>query len=115
MQSQVFFYLTDVISYFFFPHFFFFLEGFLKLNLTTTLYGLDGMRALFTFEGISYTMLLTICSATYVRILRPGFFRRDDDKTYRRFLYKCSVIGDRLSPWVSLGCLTMAFRILFSP
>lgn len=71
------------------------------------------MSALFNFQTIVYVLLLTICTATYLRQFRPTLFHRDNTELYQQFLYKCSVVGDRLSLWVALGCIILAVRILF--
>ncbi|PBJ69512.1 hypothetical protein BCY84_19585 [Trypanosoma cruzi cruzi] len=75
--------------------------------------GIAGMSAFFDFETIAYALLLVICTATYLRQYRPTLFHRDHNELYRKFLYKCSVIGDRLSLWVALGCFVIAMRMLF--
>lgn len=71
------------------------------------------MTFLFSFQAVLYVLLLCICSATYLRELRPTLFHRDSTGMGRQFLYKCSVVGDRLSPLVSIGCFVAAGRILF--
>ncbi|CCW64777.1 unnamed protein product [Phytomonas sp. EM1] len=71
------------------------------------------MSAFFDFETILYILLLTICTATYLRQYSPTLFHRDSYELYKKFLYKCSVVGDRLSPWVSICCLILAMKIIF--
>ena len=71
------------------------------------------MSALFNFETVLYVLLLIVCSATYLRQFRPTLYHRDSAELYKKFLYKCSVVGDRLSPWVSICCLVLAFRVVF--
>jgi len=34
-------------------------------------------------------------------------------KGFSGIFYKLAIIGERLSPWVSLGCIVMSVRILF--
>lgn len=60
-----------------------------------------------------FILLLIICSATHIREFRPTWFTRDSPEMYNSFLYKCSVIGNRLSPWVAALCVAQAFYILF--
>ncbi|AYU82821.1 Protein of unknown function (DUF1242) [Leishmania donovani] len=71
------------------------------------------MSALFDFETVLYVLLLIVCTATYLRQFRPTLYHRDSFELYKKFLYKCSVVGDRLSPWVSICCLVLAFRVIF--
>ncbi|CAD2214664.1 hypothetical protein AGDE_03399 [Angomonas deanei] len=71
------------------------------------------MSVLFNVESLIYVLVLLICTATYVRQYRPTLFHRDSVEFYKKFLYKCSVVGDRLSLWVSVLCIILAFRILF--
>lgn len=71
------------------------------------------MSALFSFESTIFVLLLSICTATYVRQYQPTLFHRDSSDFHKAFLYKCSVVGDRLSPYVSAMLLIMAFRVLF--
>ncbi len=72
------------------------------------------MSAFFHFESTIFVLLLLICTATYLRQYRPTLFHRDHTELHKKFLYKCSVLGDRLSPYVAAGCVVVAFRILFS-
>ena len=71
------------------------------------------MSAIFSFESTIFVLLLSICTATYVRQYQPSMYHRDSTEFHKAFLYKCSVIGDRLSPYVSVMLLIMAFRVLF--
>ena len=71
------------------------------------------MSALFNFESTLFVLLLIICTSTYVRQYRPSLYHRDSGDLSKQFLYKCSVIGDRLSPVVSVGCIIMGLRVLF--
>ena len=71
------------------------------------------MSAIFSFESTIFVLLLSICTATYVRQYQPAMYYRDSTEFHKAFLYKCSVVGDRLSPYVSIMLLIMAFRVLF--
>ncbi|CUG92880.1 GPI-anchored surface protein, putative [Bodo saltans] len=71
------------------------------------------MSAILSFESTVFVLLLLVCTATYLRQYRPTLFHRDHTELHKKFLYKCSVVGDRLSPWVALGCFVMAIRVLF--
>jgi len=72
------------------------------------------MSAILSFEGTLYVLLLTICTATYVRQYRPSLFHRDSTEMSRQFLYKCSVVGDRLSPYISVACVLFGLRVLLT-
>eukprot|EP00850_Spirogloea_muscicola_P009426 SM000053S17383 [mRNA] locus=s53:45171:45785:+ [translate_table: standard] len=67
------------------------------------------MSALFDFQSFLTVVLLVICTCTYVKI---NFPRLMDQKTgFRGFFWKAARIGERLSPWVSVACLTMGLCI----
>lgn len=72
------------------------------------------MSAIFSFESIIFVLLLTICTATFARQYRPSLFHRESEEVHKKFLYKCSVVGDRLSPYVAIALLIVAFRTLMS-
>lgn len=72
------------------------------------------MSAILSFESTIFVLLLLVCTATYLRQYRPSLFHRDSVELHKKFLYKCSVVGDRMSPWVAFGCLVMAIRVLFA-
>ena len=68
------------------------------------------VAALFSFDAALLCILLFICTCTY---LRPhvGFIQANKHG-FSSVFYKATVIGDRLSPVVSIGCVIMAFRVL---
>ncbi|VEU35152.1 unnamed protein product [Pseudo-nitzschia multistriata] len=81
------------------------------------------MSAIFDFSSVLMIILLTICTTTYLRELRPGIFDgnkpRDpakpihSDRTgFGGFCWKMSRIGERLSPFVGASCIVMAFHVL---
>ena len=70
------------------------------------------MSALLNFQSFLVCLLLFICTATYVRSQRPSTFATKKPGLVS-LLYKASVIGTRLSPYVSLSCFVMAVSILF--
>jgi hypothetical protein len=55
-----------------------------------------------------------VCTATFLRQYRPTLFHRDSSELHWAFLYRCSVIGDRLSPLVAAACVVVALRVLFA-
>ena len=56
--------------------------------------------------------LLFICTSTFLRQQRPSMFR-EKKQGMLGLVYKGSVIGTRLSPYVSLCCFIMAGAVLF--
>lgn len=77
--------------------------------------------ALLNFKAFLIVVLLFICTATFLRRQRPSMFppmARDTPREQRPrglmgLLYKASVIGTRLSHFVSLSCMLMAVTVLF--
>ena len=71
------------------------------------------MTALFNFQSLVTVLLLAVCTATYLRPRFPSFI--DHKKPGFTGLFgRFAVIGERLSPYVALGCLVMAFMTIFS-
>ena len=71
------------------------------------------MSALLNFQSFLIIVLLFICTSTYVRNMRPQMVTRDPaNGLFKKLLYKGSVIGTRLSPYVSVSCVIMAFAVL---
>jgi len=71
------------------------------------------MSAILNFKSVLVVLLLFICSATFLRQQRPSLFREKKPGLFG-LVYKASVIGTRLSPYVSLSCLLMAGAVLFT-
>ena len=72
------------------------------------------MSALLNFQSFLIIVLLFICTSTYVRQMRPQMVTRDPSNgLFKKMLYKGSVIGTRLSPYVSISCFLMAVAVLF--
>lgn len=73
---------------------------------------LENMTALLNFQSMLVVVLLSICTCSY---LRPSFPALIDKKAhgFRGVAGKLAVIGDRLSPYVSLACLVVAGSTLF--
>ena len=71
------------------------------------------MTVLFNFESTLYVIVLTICTATFVRSYYPSLFTRQSQELHKKCLYKCSVIGERCSPLIALVCVWMALRFIF--
>jgi len=68
------------------------------------------MSALFNFSSFLRLAILVICTATYLRRKFPSLVAKKDGNS--SFFYKCSVIGDRLSPYVSLCCFAFGVKML---
>ncbi|KAI8323450.1 DUF1242-domain-containing protein [Martensiomyces pterosporus] len=69
------------------------------------------MSALFNFQSLLLVILLTICTCTYVRAQAPALIDRNKTGVVGLF-WKAARIGERLSPYVSLVCLVMAFQLV---
>jgi hypothetical protein len=76
------------------------------------------MSALFDFPALVIVLLLLICTSAYVRAATFN------NNTKASFLdgfkhgavgipWKAARVGERLSPWVSLACVTAAVYVLF--
>ncbi|KZP16462.1 DUF1242-domain-containing protein, partial [Athelia psychrophila] len=63
--------------------------------------------ALFHFQSLLLVILLLICTCTYARAVAPRLVDRNKEGFFG-ILFKSARIGERLSPYVSLACLTMA-------
>lgn len=70
------------------------------------------MTALFNFQSLLTVVLLSICTATY---LRPRFAAFIDPKKagFPGLFGRFAVIGERLSPYISVGCVVMALVTIF--
>ena len=76
------------------------------------------MSALFDFPSLLVVMLLFICLTTHARSLRPAIFDNSSDPVGQHngllgFCWKMSRIGERISEYVGISCLIMAFYVLF--
>ncbi|XP_022919713.1 protein kish-A [Onthophagus taurus] len=70
------------------------------------------MSVLFSFQSVVIILLLLICTCTYLRSLFPSIIDRNKNGWSGSF-WKCARIGERMSPYVGMFCLTIAFYILF--
>jgi hypothetical protein len=67
------------------------------------------MSALFDFKSFLGTLLFFICTSAYVKMKAPSMV--DPYRTgVRGVFWKAARVGERLSPYVSLCCLFMAFH-----
>ncbi|KAJ4537066.1 hypothetical protein HRR90_002142 [Exophiala dermatitidis] len=69
------------------------------------------MTAIFNFQSLLLVILLIICTSTYVHSMFPSVMDRNKDGVTGIF-WKCARIGERLSPYVSIFCVAMAFSII---
>ncbi|EGW33999.1 uncharacterized protein SPAPADRAFT_148334 [Spathaspora passalidarum NRRL Y-27907] len=69
------------------------------------------MSALFNFQSLLQVILLLICTCTYIHELYPKLFNSQKTGLLSVF-YKFARIGERLSPYVAIGCFIMAFNAL---
>mmetsp|Transcript_27049 Transcript_27049/g.40950 ORF Transcript_27049/g.40950 Transcript_27049/m.40950 type:complete len:85 (-) Transcript_27049:728-982(-) len=81
------------------------------------------MTAIFDFSSLITVLLLLVCTCTYIRELRPTIF--DGGKVLEpgqrilpreglsAFFWRCSRIGERLSPYIGACCAIMVVHVLF--
>ncbi|EIW77491.1 DUF1242-domain-containing protein, partial [Coniophora puteana RWD-64-598 SS2] len=67
--------------------------------------------ALFNFQSLLLTILLVICTCTYVRAVAPRLVDRNKEGFLGLF-FMSARIGERLSPYVAIACITMAVTML---
>ncbi|CAK7327382.1 unnamed protein product [Dovyalis caffra] len=67
--------------------------------------------ALFNFHSFLTVVLLGICTCTFVKMHFPAILEQRTG--FRGFFWKAARIGERLSPWVAVGCFTMGVSIIF--
>lgn len=61
------------------------------------------MSALFNFTSMLRTVTLLVCTSAYVKKHAPAILNKDN--RYTSLLYRASVVGERLSPYVSIMCM----------
>ncbi|EPR78848.1 hypothetical protein SLOPH_2736 [Spraguea lophii 42_110] len=71
------------------------------------------MSALFNFNSLFRLLILIICTTTYIRKLFPSMLSKQNKGVYS-FFYKTSVIGERLSPYISLMAMYISMKMLKS-
>ena len=70
------------------------------------------MSALFNFSSLLTVILLLICTCAYLRSLWPNLLDRRKTGPMGTF-WKFARVGERLSPYVAVFCIGMAFHTLF--
>ncbi|KAH9939611.1 uncharacterized protein BXZ73DRAFT_99227 [Epithele typhae] len=73
--------------------------------------GILSMSALFNFQSLLLVILLLICTCTYVRSVAPGIVDRNK-QGFLGLFWMSARIGERLSPYVAMACVTMAVTLL---
>ncbi|KAF9242801.1 hypothetical protein BU15DRAFT_43412, partial [Melanogaster broomeanus] len=70
--------------------------------------------ALFNFQSLLLVILLMICTCTYVRAVAPRVIDRNKEGYVSIFglFFMSARVGERLSPYVALACVTMAVTML---
>jgi hypothetical protein len=80
------------------------------------------MSALFDFSSLLVVIILFICACTFTRSLYPTIFNgkvdassngKIDRSGLNGLCWKASRVGERISPYVAVACLLMAFHLLF--
>ena len=82
------------------------------------------MTALFNFQSLLTVLLLAVCTATYLRPRFPTYIDPKKPGFTGMYIYipaissaglfgRFAVIGERLSPYIALGCAVMAIVTLF--
>ena len=68
------------------------------------------MSALFNFQAFMTMVILFICLAAYLREQFPQYIGQGAwfQTGFGRMVKDAAVVGDRLSPWVSLACMGFA-------
>lgn len=69
------------------------------------------MSALFNFESFLRLLILVICTSTYVKRKFPSFVTKREGIS--SVVYKCCVVGERLSPFVAGFCFLYSFQKFF--
>ncbi|XP_064383901.1 protein kish-A-like [Halichondria panicea] len=70
------------------------------------------MSAIFNFQSMLVVLILLVCTCTYFRSMFPKII--DNYKTgLSGVFWKCARIGERLSPYVSICCISMALYLVF--
>lgn len=74
------------------------------------------LSALFSFSSWLTVILLTICASTFLHGkwgFGPYQFGDPQTKGFQGIFWKAARVGERLSPWVSAGCMLMAIHAIF--
>ncbi|GMM36177.1 Ksh1 protein [Saccharomycopsis crataegensis] len=71
------------------------------------------MSALFNFQSLLQVLLLLICTSTYIHSAVPALLDKNKNGLLGVF-WKFARIGERMSPYISICCIIMAFSHLMS-
>lgn len=70
--------------------------------------------ALFNFQSLLLVVILLICTSAYLHEMLPSLLDKRKDTVPMSIFWKCARVGERLSPYVSLCCVVMAVRPLYT-
>ncbi|GAV87819.1 DUF1242 domain-containing protein, partial [Cephalotus follicularis] len=68
-------------------------------------------RKAINIRELRHVVLLGICTCTYLKMQFPAILEQRTG--FRGFFWKAARIGERLSPWMAVGCFTMGVSIIF--
>ncbi|AHL30110.1 DUF1242 domain-containing protein [Encephalitozoon intestinalis ATCC 50506] len=71
------------------------------------------MSALFSIDSLFRSLVLAVCTATYLKQHFPSLVSKNKKGFYSVF-HKLSVVGERLSPFVALSCAFLGFGRMIS-
>ncbi|KAF2072115.1 hypothetical protein CYY_006560 [Polysphondylium violaceum] len=71
------------------------------------------MSAIFNFQSLLITILLFICTCTYIGATYPKLLEVREKHSISGLPRKAAIIGERLSPWVSASCIIMGCVLLW--
>lgn len=71
------------------------------------------MSALFNIDSLLRLIILMICTTTYIKTHFPSLVSKRT-KGFASIFYKCSIIGERLSIYVSIMCIIFGMKKLIS-
>lgn len=72
---------------------------------------LTHQSALFNFQSLLQVLLLLICTCTYIHSTVPTLLDNRRHGALSVF-WKFARVGERMSPYVAIGCFVMAFNTL---
>ncbi|KYQ88270.1 hypothetical protein DLAC_11837 [Tieghemostelium lacteum] len=70
------------------------------------------MSAIFNFQSLLVVILLFICTCSYIRALYPRILEVKEKHSFAGLPRKAAIVGERLSPLVSLSCIVMGIFYL---
>ena len=71
------------------------------------------MSAIFNFRSLLIVLLLITCTCSYVHAYMPSWLD-NHKKGLRSVFYKFAIVGERLSPIISISLIAMACSVLLT-